>query len=212
LGTADFTATSGTTVVLASGATAGDLVETVSFFVSSVLNAIPAVANAVTTSYINDGAVTKAKMAASGAWAPAGTVLQVVQGSWAAYQGTTSSTFSDVVGASVSITPKFSTSKILALVSVANAGKATNNTYLNLLLVRNSTTIASINGIAMTQTTLEQNVGVTMNYLDSPATTSSTTYKLQIASGNNNSQAWVNNYQSGAGTAPSTITLMEIAG
>ena len=66
LGTADFTATSGTTVVLASGATAGDLVETVSFFVSSVLNAIPAVANAVTTSYINDGAVTKAKMAAAG--------------------------------------------------------------------------------------------------------------------------------------------------
>jgi hypothetical protein len=62
LGTADFTATSGTSVVLASGATAGDLVETISFFVSSVLNAIPAVANAVTTSYINDGAVTTAKI------------------------------------------------------------------------------------------------------------------------------------------------------
>jgi hypothetical protein len=63
LGTADFTATSGTTVVLASGATAGDLVETVSFYVSSVLNAIPAVANAVTETYINDGAVTTAKIA-----------------------------------------------------------------------------------------------------------------------------------------------------
>jgi hypothetical protein len=62
LGTADFTATSGTTVVLASGATAGDLVETVSFFVSSVLNAIPAVANAVTETYINTGAVTPAKL------------------------------------------------------------------------------------------------------------------------------------------------------
>jgi hypothetical protein len=42
LGSADFTATNGTTVVLAAGASAGDLVETVSFFVSSVLNAIPA--------------------------------------------------------------------------------------------------------------------------------------------------------------------------
>jgi len=61
LGSADFTATNGTTVVLAAGASSGDLVETVSFFVSSVLNAIPAVANAVTTSYINDGAVTQAK-------------------------------------------------------------------------------------------------------------------------------------------------------
>lgn len=53
LGTADFTATSGTTVVLASGATAGDLIRVESFYVSSVLNAIPAVAGAVNNSYIN---------------------------------------------------------------------------------------------------------------------------------------------------------------
>jgi hypothetical protein len=63
LGSADYTATNGTTVVLANPASSGDLVETVSFYVSSVLNAIPAVANAVTTSYINDGAVTSAKLA-----------------------------------------------------------------------------------------------------------------------------------------------------
>jgi hypothetical protein len=49
---------------LASGATAGDLVETVSFYVSSVLNAIPAVANAVTETYINTGAVTQSKLGA----------------------------------------------------------------------------------------------------------------------------------------------------
>ena len=64
LGTADFTATNGTTVVLASAASSGDLVVVESFYVSSVLNAIPAVANAVTTSYINDGAVTQAKLGA----------------------------------------------------------------------------------------------------------------------------------------------------
>jgi hypothetical protein len=64
LGSADYTATNGTTVVLANAASSGDLVETISFFVSSVLNAIPAVANAVTTSYINDGAITTAKIAA----------------------------------------------------------------------------------------------------------------------------------------------------
>jgi hypothetical protein len=52
LGSADYTATSGTTVVLASGATAGDLVETISFFVSSVLNAIPAVSGAVSSAYL----------------------------------------------------------------------------------------------------------------------------------------------------------------
>jgi len=52
LGSADYTASSGTTVVLASGATTGDLVTTESFYVSSVLNAIPAVAGAVNSTYI----------------------------------------------------------------------------------------------------------------------------------------------------------------
>jgi hypothetical protein len=42
LGSADYTATNGLTVVLASGATAGDLVEVISFQVSSVLNAVQA--------------------------------------------------------------------------------------------------------------------------------------------------------------------------
>jgi len=58
LGSADFTATNGTTVVLAAAASAGDFVETVSFYVSSVLNAIPATAGAVAGSYLAGGAVT----------------------------------------------------------------------------------------------------------------------------------------------------------
>jgi hypothetical protein len=62
LGSADFTATNGTTVVLAAGASAGDLVETVSFYVSSVLNAIPATAGAVNSTYLLDGSVTQAKL------------------------------------------------------------------------------------------------------------------------------------------------------
>lgn len=62
LGTADFTATTGTTVVLAVGATVGDLIRTESFYVSSVLNAIPATAGAVNSTYITDAAVTQAKL------------------------------------------------------------------------------------------------------------------------------------------------------
>jgi len=62
LGAADYTASNGTTVVLASGATAGDLVTTESYYVSSVLNAIPATAGAVTSSYLLDGSVTQAKL------------------------------------------------------------------------------------------------------------------------------------------------------
>jgi hypothetical protein len=73
LGSADFTATNGTTVVLTNPATAGDLIETVSFFVSSVLNAIPATAGAVTEAYLNTGAVTPAKISTGGpSWDGAG--------------------------------------------------------------------------------------------------------------------------------------------
>jgi hypothetical protein len=60
LGSADYTATNGTTVVLAgSGATSGDLITTVSFYVSSVLNAIPATAGSVGTTYLAAGSVTQ---------------------------------------------------------------------------------------------------------------------------------------------------------
>ena len=42
LGSADFTASNGTTVVLAVGASAGDLVTTESYYVSSIVNGLPA--------------------------------------------------------------------------------------------------------------------------------------------------------------------------
>jgi hypothetical protein len=60
LGTADYTATSGTTVVLANAATVGDLVATESFYVSSVLNAIPAAAGQVGAVYLANGAASQA--------------------------------------------------------------------------------------------------------------------------------------------------------
>jgi len=62
---ADFVATTGTTVVLNNACTAGDSVVTESFYVSSVLNAIPATAGAVNSTYITDAAVTQAKLAAN---------------------------------------------------------------------------------------------------------------------------------------------------
>ena len=61
LAAADFTATTGTTIVLASAASAGDTITTVSFYVSSVLNAIPATAGSVGTTYLADASVTQVK-------------------------------------------------------------------------------------------------------------------------------------------------------
>ncbi len=58
----DFTATTGTTVVLTNACTVGDAVVTESFYVSSVLNAIPATAGAVNSTYLTDASVTQAKL------------------------------------------------------------------------------------------------------------------------------------------------------
>ena len=58
----DYTATTGTTVVLANACTVGDSVVTESFLVSSVLNAIPATAGAVNSTYLTDASVTQAKL------------------------------------------------------------------------------------------------------------------------------------------------------
>ncbi len=63
LGSADYTATNGTTVVLATGASAGNLVTIESFRVETVLNAISNSVGSVTSSNLSTGAVTATKMA-----------------------------------------------------------------------------------------------------------------------------------------------------
>jgi glutamine phosphoribosylpyrophosphate amidotransferase len=142
--------------------------------------------------------------------ASAGQVLQVVNVAWTGYQGISSSTYADVTGSSIAITPKFSTSKVLVLITLNGCGKNTNNTCLKLKLQRNGADVITITDTAfLTQTTIEQNGAVCLNFLDNPASTSAQTYKLQLGSLNNNTQAWVNNFQSTNGY--STITLMEIA-
>lgn len=72
LGTADYTANNGTSVVLNNACTSGDLVVIESFYVSSVLNAIPATANAVNTLYIADNSITASKIVAGSVTAGSG--------------------------------------------------------------------------------------------------------------------------------------------
>jgi hypothetical protein len=52
LGSADYTATNGTTVTLGTACIAGELVAVESFYISTVIGAIPATAGAVTSTYI----------------------------------------------------------------------------------------------------------------------------------------------------------------
>jgi len=140
----------------------------------------------------------------------AGNVIQVVNATYSTATVRSSSTFADT-GLTASITPTFSTSKILVLINQVGCGKDTGDAALQLRLIRNSTTLAFLEDIAaQTSTSATNNIGsCSMSYLDSPATTSSVTYKTQLASISNNARVYVQ--AASANNTTSTITLLEIA-
>lgn len=140
----------------------------------------------------------------------AGAVLQVVNASVTAEASNSTSTFADT-GLTATITPTSATSKILVLVNHCGCGKTSNNTGLQIKLLRNGSQIVYLEDAGCyTNSTASNFVGsVSCSYLDSPATTSAVTYKTQLASRGNNAVVYVQTY--GSVLATSTITLMEIA-
>jgi hypothetical protein len=142
---------------------------------------------------------------------PTGSVLQVVNATYATSISTSSTSYSDT-GLSATITPSSTSSKILVFVDITGTQKGGLNGSLGLQLVRNSTAILYFEGLALyTAGTVTSNaVGAcSTNYLDSPATTSATTYKVQYKAFEGT--VYVNSVYTGSPSS-STITLMEIAG
>ena len=99
---------------------------------------------------------------------------------------TTSTTVVDVTGESVSITPTSASNNVLVMVSAVNGSNGVDN-FTPINLVRGSTAIAQSTGnanFAATLNLINQSTGITLPFsivfLDSPATTSATTYKLQM--------------------------------
>jgi hypothetical protein len=140
----------------------------------------------------------------------AGNILQVVQGTLTTSTvSTSSSTYADL-GLSASITPASSSNKIIVSVALAACGKSNANSQNTLLarLLRGASEILILDPNGGYNNTAQPNYFGTISafYLDSPATTSSTTYKIQIANSANTAAAFVN---TNGGT--STITLMEVA-
>ena len=155
-----------------------------------------------------DGSLGVTFPSGSGTQAAQSKVLQVVQGSTNTTVTSTTSTYADT-GVTATITPLFSTSKVMVMLTLNGLGKDTSNTSINLKIQKNSSDliIFSAAQIAYTASTASLNVGDTaFNYLDSPSTTSATTYKVQFASNANSANVYVS-----ANNAYSTITLMEIA-
>jgi hypothetical protein len=154
----------------------------------------------------------------------AGHVVQVVSTTKTDVFTTTSASFVDIAGLSLAITPTSASSKVLVQVNVSLGG--VDNYYAEFNLTRNGTTIGAYTGGGGTAGFMGQNSvsdfaqyyldTPSNSFLDSPASTSSLTYQLQIASMNGAAPSlYVNRTADQATTVRctgvSTLTLMEIA-
>ena len=147
-----------------------------------------------------------------------GKILQVVQATSDTVTTSTSTSFADS-NLSATITPSSASSKILVITSqMMRIFRTSTGMEANWQLVRGATAIltydyATLNGImslnvaANTSGNLALSGIVPMSYLDSPATTSATTYKTQISAAFTTSSGSVT---AQFGGLKSTIILMEV--
>jgi hypothetical protein len=137
-------------------------------------------------------------------------VLQVVQGTTTSSTSTTSTSFT-ATSLTASITPLFSTSKILVITSsMHQIINSSSSAGLGLAIYRNGSSVysdpqpyASLYMGAVSNA--NPRTRLALNYLDSPASTSSTTYTLYINAFNGQTSSMNIDGQT------SFITLMEIA-
>jgi hypothetical protein len=168
-------------------------------------------------SLILDGSAGVSFPSGSGTQAAQSKVLQVVQGTYTTQTSIASTSYTDT-GLTATITPLFSTSKILVLISLqSRLTITTDQVFMFTNMVRGSTQIYTeerASGMlgANNGSVLGIHATSCFNYLDSPATTSATTYKMQacLSTTANSASLLINNAVT-TGNAISTITLMEIA-
>ena len=144
-------------------------------------------------------------------WAAAaggGKVLQVVMGSTTTATYSSSTTLADTT-LTATITPSLNTSKVLVLIAQNGVQKSAANSGNGVVLkfFRGATDLGYFGGGSLYNAAAERldSMSFGINYLDSPATTSATTYKTQFANRVSAAQVAVQD-----GNELSTIILMEI--
>lgn len=141
--------------------------------------------------------------------AAGGKVLQVVEGTLTGPINSSSATYADT-GLTVSITPSATSSKVLVFATLNGCEKRTTDTSLGVKLLRGATQISKSSS-GYTGSVVRNNHGaVTLMTLDSPSTTSSTTYKVQYASEGGGNIVGINNDGTGANDTVSSIVCLEI--
>lgn len=166
----------------------------------------------------SDGKVPSGALASGAARANfgAGAVLQVVSAVYNSNSSSSSTTLVDS-GLTVNITPSSTSSKILVLYNLPLGGGANNSMTSRTVLLRNATTIRDIVGVLYVSVQYPTYITSVDSccLVDSPATTSTITYKVQF-SRNSFAGSYGGAVYAGspAGTATNgcQITVMEIAG
>ena len=151
------------------------------------------------------------KSTASNVIFPAGMVIQTVESFILPYFATASTSLV-TSGLECAITPKFSTSKVLINLNVNGVSRDVDADYIVFHIYKNSSnhhSVATNHG----QTSAGRSATLSHQYLDSPSTTSATTYTLYMRSGTGGGQVGYNNYGIGGNSSTrSTIILQEISG
>jgi len=138
----------------------------------------------------------------------AGKILQVVSMTTSTQTTATTTTFIDTA-ITLSITPSASTSKVLVMAVAAGLAKRDQDTTGALQLLRETSVLTAMEGVfGYTANTNHMGGGASvMNYLDTPATTSSVTYKVQVRNRGGTGSIRVN----WDGLSASNLVLMEVA-
>ena len=190
--------------IILQGSTSGSITLQEPAVAGTTVLDLPAVSGTILTTASSGQSIPSAAL-------PTGSVLQVVSAVLSTEVSSSSNTLIDT-GLTASITPTSSSSKILVIAQLNCCGKQTNNTYIEANLLRGSTVIQRMERLGGYNNGTSPNFigSISSTYLDSPATTSSTTYKVQFRSAANSAIVFIN-ATSGGNTGESTITLMEIA-
>jgi hypothetical protein len=138
-----------------------------------------------------------------------GAVVQVKSATYATSTSTTSTSYT-ASGLSLSITPTSASNKILVITNMSGISARSGNDAGWFSRIRRGSTAIMDDGsyvtylLATGTSTVNNGMPITRVYLDSPATTSATTYDVQIKSDGSSTVTaqWNNN--------TSTITLMEV--
>jgi hypothetical protein len=141
--------------------------------------------------------------------ASAGQVLQVINVTYSTQTTTSSASLVDT-GLSATVTPKFSTSKILVLVNVSGVFSDAPTVGQFTITDGSNNILFGFEGLAGYLSTFNGSFGcATTAYQHSPATASAFTYKVRMR---NVAGSGIGMNGVTSGSTASTITLMEIAG